>query len=125
MKRRTATPIPRAFGPRPSRAPVLAVLATAALDMACPERAPSAHAGRSRLHPPAPLGPRTAFMVDYPHPFDEPRGVSPAMGSDFSAQCEGDPGDGFDGVECLRADTHRGWGVASMARAAGALSRFS
>src|SRR5262245_34090544 len=52
------------------------------------------------------------------YPFDESRGVAPAMGSVFCAQCAADPGDGFDGVEFLRADTHRGWGIASMARAA-------
>ena len=49
------------------------------------------------------------------YPFDESRGVSPAMVSSFCAQCAADPGDGFDGVEFLRADTHRGWGIASMA----------
>jgi len=31
----------------------------------------------------------------------------------------------FDGVEFLRADTHRGWGIASMARAAARWARFS
>jgi hypothetical protein len=31
----------------------------------------------------------------------------------------------FDGVECLRADTHRGWGIASMTRTAARLARFS
>jgi hypothetical protein len=50
------------------------------------------------------------------YPFDESRGVSPAMGSGFCAQCAADPGDGFDGVEFLRADTHRGWGIARSAR---------
>jgi hypothetical protein len=31
----------------------------------------------------------------------------------------------FDGVEFLRADTHRGWGIASMARAVARWARFS
>jgi hypothetical protein len=31
----------------------------------------------------------------------------------------------FDGVAFLRADTHRGWGSASMARAAARWARFS
>ena len=31
----------------------------------------------------------------------------------------------FDGVEFLRADTHRGWDIASMARAAARWARFS
>jgi hypothetical protein len=31
----------------------------------------------------------------------------------------------FDGVEFLRADTHRGWGIASMARAAARWAHFS
>ena len=31
----------------------------------------------------------------------------------------------FDGVEFLRADTHRGWGIASMARGAARWARFS
>ncbi len=31
----------------------------------------------------------------------------------------------FDGGEFLRADTHRGWGIASMARAAARRARFS
>jgi hypothetical protein len=43
----------------------------------------------------------------------------------FCPQCAADPGDGFDGVEFLRADTHRGWGIASMARAAARWARFS
>jgi hypothetical protein len=30
----------------------------------------------------------------------------------------------FDGVEFLRADTHRGWGIASMARVAARWARF-
>ncbi|AFE04374.1 transposase [Corallococcus coralloides DSM 2259] len=34
-------------------------------------------------------------------------------------------GQPFDGVELLRADTHRGWGIASMARAAARWARFS
>jgi hypothetical protein len=59
------------------------------------------------------------------YPFDESRGVSPAMGSGFCAQCAADPDDGFDGVEFLRADTHLGWGIASMARAAARWTRFS
>jgi hypothetical protein len=50
---------------------------------------------------------------------------APAMGSAFCAQYAADPGDGFDGVEFLRADTHRGWGIASMARAAARWARFS
>src|SRR5262249_48208568 len=33
--------------------------------------------------------------------------------------------DRFDGVEFLRADTHQGWGIASMARAAARWARFS
>jgi hypothetical protein len=121
---------------------------------------------------------RKAGADDYrSYPFDESRGVSPAMGSGFCAQCAPDPGDGldgveflravrssegdcvggirllravrsgeggsrrsclvaarpraagrddrFDGVEVLRADTHRGWGIASMARAAARWARFS
>lgn len=59
------------------------------------------------------------------YPFDESRGVSPAMGFGFCAQCAADPGDGFDGVAFLRADTHRGWGIASMAEAAARWARFS
>ena len=76
------------------------------------------------------------------YPFDESRGVSPAMGSGFCPQCavaKGDRGDNvwllrvlaqpggmrFDGVEFLRADTHRGWGISSMARAAAHWARFS
>jgi hypothetical protein len=64
------------------------------------------------------------------------------MGCGFCAQCavaKGDRGDHvwllrvlaqqggmrFDGVEFLRADTYRGWGIASMARAAARWARFS
>lgn len=46
------------------------------------------------------------------YPSDEPRGASPAMWSGFCAEWAADPGDGFDGVEFLRADTHRGWVIA-------------
>ena len=50
------------------------------------------------------------------YPFGESREASPAIGTGFCAQCAADPSDGFDGVESLRADTHRGWVVARWAR---------
>jgi hypothetical protein len=58
------------------------------------------------------------------HPFDESRGVSPRWGL-VSARSAQPGGMRFDGVEFLRADTHRGWGIASMARAAARWARFS
>ena len=50
------------------------------------------------------------------YPFVESRGAFPAMGTGFCAPCAADPGDGFAGVESLRADTRRGWVIVRWAR---------